>query len=64
MVNGFGTWKLSLVCRWKIPLNVSSNLTQFIKRRIVFLKGRYRKGYVAHIEGTFTERVEVSGAHG
>jgi len=48
MVNGFGTCKFFLVCTSKIPLNVSSDLTRFIKQRIVFLSGRYRKGFVAH----------------
>lgn len=63
MVNGFGTWKFSLVSTSKIPLNVSSDLTRFIKRRIVFLNGRYRKGYVAHVQGTFAEGLADSGAH-
>jgi hypothetical protein len=63
MVNEFGTWKSSLVCTLKILLNVSSDLTRFIKRRTVFLNGRHRKGYVAHVQGTFTETVEDSGAH-
>ena len=63
MANGFGTLKFSLVCMSRIPSIISTDLTRFIKRLIVFLNGRYRKAYVAHVQCTFTKTVEGSGAY-